>query len=155
VKSRGAALLDVNLLVALFDPDHVHHQLAHDWFADRDSRAWATCAVTEMGFVRVVSQPAYASPISRVADLIHLLRRFCASRDHQFWPESMSLRDDKVFNPALVQGARQLTDVYLLALAVKMQGRLATFDRTIPHSAVAGAARETLLVISPDGEPGD
>ena len=90
MSARGATLLDVNVLVALFDPDHVHHQLAHDWFAETRASGWATCAVTEIGFVRVVSQPAYRSPVSRAADLVPLLRRFCSSPDHHFWAETPS-----------------------------------------------------------------
>jgi uncharacterized protein len=146
--ARGATLLDVNVLVALFDPDHVHHQLAHDWFAETRASGWATCAVTEIGFVRVVSQPAYQSPVSRAAHLVPLLRRFCSSPDHHFWAETPSILDGKLVNPALIQGARQLTDVYLLALAVRRRGRLATFDRTIPLGAVRGATRDTLVVVS-------
>ena len=69
--------------------------------------------------------------------------------DHAFWPAPVSLRDEKIFNPSFIRGHRQLTDVYLLGLAVKTGGRLATFDRTIPLGAVIGARREALAVISP------
>ena len=71
------ALLDVNVLVALFDPDHVHHTLAHDWFADEGTAGWATCPVTENGFVRVLANPAYGAAVTRPADLIARLNRFC------------------------------------------------------------------------------
>ena len=148
MSARGATLLDVNLLVALFDPDHVHHQLAHDWFGEARASGWATCAVTELGFVRVVSQPAYHSPVSRPADLVPLLRRFCSSSDHHFWADTPSILENKLVNPALIQGSRQLTDVYLLAMAVRQRGRLATFDRTIPIGAVRDATRDTLVVVS-------
>jgi len=144
---KGVHLLDVNVLVALFDPDHVHHQLAHDWFADHRTDGWATCPLTEMGFVRVVSRPNYGSPLARPADLLPLLRRFCAGREHHFWTAAISLRDGTIFTPALVQGHRQLADIYLLGLAVTMKGRLVTFDRTIPVSAVKGARPESLTVI--------
>jgi len=142
------ALLDVNLLVALFDPDHVHHDLAHDWFEDNRSAGWATCPVTENGFVRVLSNPAYGSAVTRVASLVEGLRKFCASGHHQFWPDAVSLRDEKLFNLSLLGGHRHLTDTYLLGLAKKMQGRLVTFDRSIALKAGVGAGSETLEVVS-------
>ena len=111
------ALLDVNLLVALFDPDHVHHELAHDWFADHEADGWATCALTENGFIRVLSNPSYGAAIVRAAELVDRLRRFCDSAHHGFWTETVSLRDKTVFNSTLVRGHRQVTDVYLLGLA--------------------------------------
>jgi hypothetical protein len=141
-------LLDVNLLVALFDPDHVHHELAHDWFADHRVRGWATCPLTEAGFVRVLANPAYGSPITRPDDLLGRLRTLRASGRHHFWPDTVSLCDVTVFHPAFVRGHRQVTDVYLLGLATKMRGCLATFDRAIPLAAVRGATRETLQVIT-------
>lgn len=143
------ALLDVNLLVALFDADHVHHELAHDWFDDNRTGGWATCPVTEIGFVRVLANPAYGSAVSDAAALVERLRKFCASGHHQFWGDSVSLRDQKIFNPSFVVGYRQLTDVYLLGLARKMGGRLVTFDRGIPIKAVSGAQGAALEVIAP------
>lgn len=142
------ALLDVNLLVALFDPDHIHHDLAHDWFEDHRRHGWATCPVTESGFVRVLANPAYGATVTRPVDLVGRLRQFCASRHHVFWPNAVSLTDEKIFNPAMIRGHRQLTDVYLLGLATKMSGCLATFDRTIPLAAVAGATRSTIAIVS-------
>jgi len=143
------ALLDVNLLVALFDPDHIHHEPAHDWFADNRARGWATCPITENGFVRVLTSPAYGAAVVRAAELVARLRTFCASGHHQFWSDEISLGDPSLFDPALVGGHRQLTDVYLLGLARKHDGRLATFDRTIPVKAVIGASADTLEVIAP------
>jgi toxin-antitoxin system PIN domain toxin len=141
------ALLDVNLLVALFDPDHVHHELAHDWFADHHD-GWATCPVTENGFVRVVSHPDYGAASARAPELISRLRQFTQSEHHTFWTASVSLRDEKIFKASHIRGHRQLTDVYLLGLAVAMKGCLATFDRTIPRSAVEGATRDSLQIVS-------
>jgi toxin-antitoxin system PIN domain toxin len=143
------ALLDVNVLVALFDPDHIHHEAAHDWFADYHSAGWATCPVTENGFFRVLSNPAYGAAVTRPVDLADRLRRFCASPQHRFWDDSISFRDGQLFDHAFVGGHRQVIDVYLLALAVKKGGCLATFDRTIPLKAVKGATRPRLLVIGP------
>jgi hypothetical protein len=148
------SLLDVNLLVALFDPDHVHHDLAHDWFADNRRRGWATCPVTENGFVRVLANPAYGGIITAVRDLRDRLDQFCASGHHTFWADSVSLRDDRLFNLACAGGHKHLTDVYLLGLAKKMGGCLATFDRSIPAKAVVGADASTLQVISPSARQG-
>ena len=144
----GPALLDVNVLVALFDPHHIQHDAAHDWFAAHRDAGWATCPLTEAGFVRVVSHPAYGAAGERVATAIERLRAFTASGGHQFWRDAISLRDD-LFDLSRAGGSRQLTDIYLLGLAVNRKGRLATFDRTIPLGAVRGASAETLLVISP------
>jgi len=142
------ALLDINLLVALFDPDHIHHDLAHDWFEDHHEHGWATCAVTQNGFVRVLANPAYGATTTRPQELIARLAQFCATRHHVFWTDAVSLADKRVFNPSMIRGHRQVTDVYLLGLAKKMGGCLATFDRTIPIGAVAGATRSTLAVVS-------
>jgi uncharacterized protein len=142
------SLLDVNLLVALFDPDHIHHDLAHDWFAEARASGWATCPVTENGLVRVVSNPSYGSSATGVADLVKRLQTFCASGQHHFWSDTVSLTDSRVFNRSVVRGHRQLTDVYLLGLACKMGGQLATFDRTIPLASVNGARPDTLQVIA-------
>jgi hypothetical protein len=82
------------------------------------------------------------------ANLIARLNRFCWSRGHVFWPDGLSITDERLFKPAFVRGHRQVTDVYLLGLAVKRGGRLATFDRTIPLGAVAGATPGAIAVIS-------
>lgn len=146
----AVALLDVNVLVALFDPDHVHHEVAHDWFTDHRRHGWATCAVTETGLLRVVSRPGYGNDVHRPADLVPLLRKFCGSTGHHFWEESVSLRDEALFDPALIRGHAQLTDIYLLGMAKRHKGRLATFDRTIPYAAVKGAKRDLLQIIAPE-----
>ncbi len=145
----GVALLDVNVLVALFNPDHVHHEVAHDWFADNRGDGWATCPVTENGFVRVVANPAYGGVLHSPSALVGRLRTFCADRHHLFWPDSVSLHDDTLFNPAMMTSHRALTDIYLLGLAVKHRGRLVTFDRTIPLKAVKGVGPRMLHVVAP------
>ena len=144
------SLLDVNVLVALVSPDHVHHELAHDWFADRRNRGWATCPLTENGFVRVVSQLSAGDAAMRPSTVLDHLRRFCADLRHTFWADSISLTDVAVFNHSMIRGPRQLTDVYLLGLARKMNGCLVTFDATIPVKAVVGASHDHLCVIAED-----
>lgn len=146
---RRVALLDVNVLVALFDPDHVHHELAHDWFADHRHHGWATCPITENGLVRVLSNPAYGASSLRPSAVTGALARFRASGDHTFWPATLSLTDDSVFDLSVASGHGQLTDVYLLGLATAMSGCLATFDRTVPVKVVMDATAEQLQIIGP------
>ena len=141
------ALLDVNVLVALFDPDHVHHQTAHDWLAEHRAEGWATCPLTENGLVRILSNPTYAGRRTTLQDAVDRLAAFRASGDHAFWPDTVSLCQERSFAFLHVRGHRQLTDVYLLALAVQNQGRLATFDRGIRPDAVAGATIANLALL--------
>jgi toxin-antitoxin system PIN domain toxin len=147
------ALLDVNLLVALFDADHVHHEIAHAWFADTRPGGWASCPMTENGLVRVLTNPKYGSPISAVPAVLERVRAFTASGHHEFWTDLVSLSDAALFEPARVRGHRQITDVYLLGLAHVNGGRLATFDRAIPLAAVIGATPDTLEVIEEHQDP--
>jgi toxin-antitoxin system PIN domain toxin len=142
------ALLDVNVLVALFDPDHIHHDPAHDWFADSREHGWATCPLTENGLVRILSNPRYSPVAESPARMIGRLRKFCSSSDHLFWPEDLSLGDTRRFVGGAAISHQQITDVYLLGLAKRHGGRLATFDRTIPTHAVADGRKNDLLVIS-------
>jgi len=142
------ALLDVNVLVALFYAEHVHHELAHDWFADHRQAGWATCPITENGFVRVAAQLTRSETAVRPHVIVEHLRRFCSDDRHHFWPESVSITDPSVFDQTMIRGHRQLTDVYLLGLARSMDGCLVTFDDTIPIGAVVGSTRDHLAVVS-------
>ena len=142
-------LLDVNVLVALFDPDHVHHETAHDWFAEHREQGWATCPLTENGFVRVVSNPAYGLDGLRAEGALTLLKTFLGAGHHAFWPDALSLTDSRRFDLSLAAGHRQLTDIYLLGLAKAREGCLVTFDRNIPRAAVRGADADALCVIAP------
>ena len=140
------ALLDVNVLLALLDADHVDHERAHRWLDDAIGGGWASCAITENGFVRVVSQPRYPSPISP-AEAIALLSRATAASDHAFWHCDVSLLDASAVDRTRVHSPRQITDAYLLALAVAHEGQLATFDRSIALAAVHGAHDHHLAVV--------
>lgn len=143
----AVALLDVNVLVALFDPDHIHHETAHDWFADHRAMGWASCSIVENGLVRVLSHPSYGAGL-RARDVVERLRRFKQSGQHAFWDDRLSVADE-TFNVDLIANPRQVTDVHLLGLAMQHQGRLATFDKSIPWRAVAGATADHLQVIGP------
>jgi uncharacterized protein len=144
---RRRALLDVNVLIALFNDTHVHHEVAHDWFDDHRAFGWATCAITENGFLRILSHPGAEVENDR-ATLFASLRKFCASGHHDFWADRVSLRDETLFASSPIVSSRHLTDVYLLGLATRMGGTLATFDAGIPLDAVRGATRHNLSVIA-------
>jgi uncharacterized protein len=142
------ALLDVNVLIALFDTVHTHHDLAHDWLADNGAFGWATCPLTENGLLRVLGNPARRDAFIPIAQMAGYLRQFCASGHHEFWPDVISLRDERLFDLTHARGHRQVTDIVLLGLAVKHAGRLVTFDQRIQLAAVKGATGESLDVIT-------
>ena len=137
------ALLDVNVLVALFDPTHVHHDPAHDWFADNRSRGWATCPLTENAFVRILSRAVEGRPAERPAIVASHLRTFCTASDHLFWPDTISLLDSACFDLSAAP-QRQITDIHLAALAHAHGGVLATFDASIFAAAAIGAELEVI-----------
>jgi len=141
------ALLDVGVLVALFDPAHLHHETAHSWLAGNRAQGWATCPITENGLVRVVSHPDYPGRHATVADALERLQAFTESGDHHFWPDSTSLRRTSRIETARLEGRGQLTAAYLLLLAVHHGGRLATFDPDGPVEAVLGAGPEHLVLL--------
>ena len=139
-------LQDINVLLALSDPLHIHHEAAHQWFAKKGKKSWATCPLTENGFVRIASHPQYPNRPGDVQAVLAILRRFCQAREHQFWDEDLSIRDLLRTDVLLTSG--QITDVYLLGLAVHHEGRLATLDQRLPVKALEGG-REALELIVP------
>lgn len=140
------ALMDVNVLLALLDRDHVDHERARGWINQHIDQGWASCAITQNGFVRVVSQPRYPSPIA-VSQAIEVLARATGTRHHEFWPCAVSLLAPDVIDRSRLHSAKQVTDAYLLALAVAHQGRFVTFDRSIALTAVRGAGEQHLLTL--------
>jgi hypothetical protein len=140
------ALLDVNFLLALLQPDHVHFERAHQWWDPNAHLGWASCPLTQNGFIRILSQQSYVRPMP-VAQAFEKLADAIAQTDHQFWADDLSLLDVELIDPARVLSPKHLTDVYLLGLAVKNGGRLVTFDRGIPLGSVRGAGQEHMLVL--------
>lgn len=140
------ALLDINLLLALLDRDHVDHEQAQAWLRAEIDGGWASCAITENGFVRILSQPRYPSPVSP-ALAIERLSQACDSEHHEFWPCDVSLLDASIINRSRLHGPRQVTDAYLLALASAHGGRFVTFDRSLPLSSVPAATSENLTIL--------
>ena len=140
------ALLDVNVFIALHDQQHVHHSVAADWFVENVRYGWATCPITQNGCVRILSQPNYPNSIP-LGQALDLLRRSCAQAKHHFWPDDLSVLDVAHMNHGRMHGHRQLTDLYLLALAVHHGGRFVSFDGQIPLSAVRGATARHLVAL--------
>jgi toxin-antitoxin system PIN domain toxin len=136
------ALLDLNVLTALLWPAHEHHEAAHRWFAARGKGRWATCALTQLGFVRIVSNPSFSRDALSPAEAVALLADNLGHAGHEFWPDSLQVRAAIEPMEARLQGYRQLADAYVLALANRRKGVLATFDRglrTLAGDAGSGA----------------
>ncbi len=140
------SLLDANLLIALFDVAHVHHRPAQQWLTANRSDGWATCPLTGNACIRIISQPAYPGRLP-VADIARRLQQATRAADHHFWPDDLELSDPVLFDHRKILTPKYLTDIYLLALSVRNNGRLVTFDRNIPLAAVPSARPENLLVL--------
>lgn len=140
------ALLDVNVLIALFDADHSLHAQALRWFDDNGKAGWASCPLTQNGCIRVMSQPSYPNPLP-VHVISGRLREAVSHPQHEFWPDSVTLLEPDVIDTTRIHSPKQLTDVYLLALAVANGGRFVTFDRALPLAAVVKAQKKHLVVV--------
>lgn len=137
------ALLDVNALVALAWDSHIHHARMRKWFADNASAGWATCPVTESGFIRVSTNPkVLPSPIG-IADARRVLEALRAADGHRFFVDDVSLADDDI---PTIFGHRQVTDAHLLTLARRRSVRLVTFDTAVATLA-EGADVEVLTTL--------
>jgi hypothetical protein len=143
------ALLDINVLVALAWPNHVHHHAAHAWFRARSARGWATCSIVELGFVRVSSNaravPAAVSP----QEAASLLRSITALPGHQFWADDIRFAEAPEVARSRVIGHQQVTDAHLVALAVRRGGCLATLDRGLRVLVAAGHSADSAVEVVP------
>ena len=140
------ALLDVNVLIALLDAAHIGHAAATRWLAREVKQGWASCPLTQNGCIRIMSQPAYPGSLPAAEVAVRLAE---AARDpsHAFWPDDVSLLEDGVLDWQQVLGHRQVTDNYLLALAVRHRGRFVTLDDRVSGAAVRGAKAAHLVVL--------
>ena len=140
------ALLDVNVLIALHDSDHVHHGLASRWFQAHAGQGWASCPLTQNGCLRIMAQPAYpqALPLAAVAQR---LGQAAATPAHLFIADDYSLLDAGSLHWPQLLGHRQVTDAYLLGLAVRHGCRFVSFDARVNLAAVPGAKAEHLWVL--------
>jgi len=138
-------LLDVNVLLALADPAHVHYDRARHWFREGGRNAWATCPITENGFLKILSYPRYPNSPGDVSVVADILERLREASEHVFWPDDVSVLE--ILEPNAVIATSQITDADLLGLAAHKGGKLATLDGRLNASAVRGG-REALHVIS-------
>jgi toxin-antitoxin system PIN domain toxin len=124
-------LLDVNVLIALLWPQHEAHVRAQRWFAKNADQGWATCAITQAGFVRIVSNPAFSRRIVSPPDALRVLQGSLQHRAHQFWTEDIGVVETLAQFGRRLSGHQQITDAYLLGLAIHKKGRLATLDSSL------------------------
>ena len=139
-------LLDVNVLIALIDRTHVNHDAAHEWFAGVGSANWATCPITENGVIRIVGRTSYPNSPGSPTAVAALLRKLSALPGHVFWPDMLSLLNASLVDISGLTSPRQVTDSYLLALAVSRSGQLATFDRRLSSKAVIGGEHALCVI---------
>ena len=142
------ALLDTSVLIALLDPSHTFHAAAAKWFRGQADQGWATCSITQNGFVRIVTHPSYPQAIA-VPDAIKVMRAVCAHAKHSFWADDITVTDDSIFNHDHLLSSGQVTDTYLLGLAAKHDGCLVTLDRRIDIATVRAATTANLFVLDP------
>jgi uncharacterized protein len=140
-----AALLDVNVLLALAWPNHQHHALAHQWFRKHAHSGWATCAFTEVGFIRLSSNPAYTPAAVAPAEAADLLKQFVEHKAHVFW-SSPCASSRSIFEKSL--GHQQVNDAYLVEVARGNKGRLATLDTRL---GVHADSPDRVILISGTG----
>jgi len=140
-------LLDVNVLVALAWPAHIHHESAHAWFDGRASAAWATCPSTQAGFVRVLSSPSFSpDALSPQQAFVHL-ERLVAAAGHAFWADDKSLSSSPFVAVERIAGTKQVTDAHLLAVALRHRGALATLDRGCRQIVPKGAPASSVELV--------
>jgi uncharacterized protein len=141
-------LLDVNVLLPLLWPPHENHQDALRWFTRKAQSGWATCPFTQAAFVRLLSNPRMSIDAPTPANAESLLHRNLSSHpDHHFWPDEISVREAIAPLQGSVVGHRQITDAYLLGLAIFRKGKLATFDHAIASLVPDDLARNSVLEI--------
>jgi uncharacterized protein len=140
-------LLDTNVLIALSWPHHVHHAKAHEWFHGTGRKAWATCALIQIAFIRISSNPKIISDAVAPREALEVLKRIVDVPGHHFWPDTIAATDAKAFTSAAFVSHRQVTDAYLLSLAQHHGGKLATFDNGIAELIEANTERRQHITV--------
>lgn len=139
-------LLDVNVLIALIDPIHSQHNVAHEWFTVEGQNSWATCPMTENGAIRIVASAWYTNSPGSSAAVAQTLSGLRNLPGHEFWPDSISLLDYSKIDVGRILTPAQVTDSYLLALAQAHGGQLATLDQRLVTDAVHDGAKSLRLI---------
>lgn len=143
------SLFDVNVLIAMSWPDHPFHRITSAWIQVNRSRGWATCPITEAGFVRVSSQTA-ADRARSLGDAFALLQKSCSAPDHVFWPNANSVTQLLPEIRARLIGHKQVTDAILLDLAIRNGGRFVTLDQRVRQLLPAGSEHQSAIVVIPE-----
>ena len=139
-------LLDVNVLIALIDPEHICHDAAHNWFAVKGCKEWATCPITENGVLRIVGNARYPNSPGNPVAVLRSLKGLCELPGHVFWADNISLRETARVHAKSLLNSEHLTDTYLLALASSYGGQLATFDKRLVVDAVQNGKQALHLI---------
>jgi uncharacterized protein len=134
-----AFLLDVNVLIALGWRAHPDHVRVLSWFAKQSVKGWATCPFTQAAFVRIVSNPAFSVYAASPREALQLLSFNLKHPKHQFWADDLTLDEALSRFTDKITGHQQVTDAYLLGLAIRKKGRFATLDRSVLALLPAGA----------------
>lgn len=142
-------LLDTNVLIALLWPSHERHVDVVNWFARHRARGWATCPITEAGFVRIVANPAFSRDAVSPREAASVLAANTASPEHRFWPDEADFSTATAFAGGRLIGHNQVTDAYLLGLALHRGGILATLDDGIASLVTARSAERKALELIP------
>jgi toxin-antitoxin system PIN domain toxin len=138
-------LLDTNLLIALFWPSHTRHDLAIKWFTRQRAKGWATCPFTQAGFVRIVSNPAFSRDAPLPREALHVLSANTSAKDHAFWTDALGFGEAVAFASTRLMGHQQVTDAYLLGLAIHHGGVMATLDQKIEALTQSKSAERKAL----------
>jgi uncharacterized protein len=142
-----SCLLDVNVLIALLWPPHEAHARAQRWFAQNARHGWATCAMTQAGFVRIVSNPVFSRHAVSPRDALEVLSGSLQHPAHHFWSEDIGVAEALAHFGRRLLGHQQITDAYLLGLAIRKKGRLATLDASLSSLLPEQSAARTWLVL--------
>ena len=140
-------LLDVNVLLALAWPNHIHHRAAREWFAHSSASGWATCPLTESGFIRVSSNRRATPDARSPREAALLLSRICALPRHAFVSDGVSLATMGELLGQVAHGSAHVTDTHLVVLARDHGLSFLTFDRGAADIAAALNVPHTLLTI--------
>jgi uncharacterized protein len=139
-------LLDINLLIALCDADHEHHEQVRKWFGEASTQGWATCPLTENGLLRIMGHPGYPGGPGTPAGIRPLLQKLRNHRSHHFFPDTVTLADEYLITDFNCIGPKGLTDLYLLALAVHNKASLVTLDQKIDPRKVTGGPQALICL---------
>jgi toxin-antitoxin system PIN domain toxin len=140
------ALLDINVLIAMVDADHSLHERARDWFSRNARNGWASCPIIQNGCARVMSYAGYPNALP-VRQVLERLREATRGPHHEFWQDDITSLEPRIADATRIYGPRQLTDLYLLALAVSRDGRFVTFDGSVPLIAIKSAEKRHLVAL--------